>query len=119
MKPILKFYRFEHNKVILIPTAEGADYLGKNKVLLKSDKSPLPIPFEKGSDTVGDKVILAYVATLQSTVIHNTIENSIILNYTKVRIFTGGQINYFLQLPFGVEPQQKNAEDTIVASGAK
>jgi hypothetical protein len=107
IKPLVKYSRFDGKNIVLIPTKEGVEYFNQNKVFLRSDKSPEPVKLEQGQDTIGkDTVIIALVGNLPTEVIYCSNEQSVALNKNTYRFFTAGQVNYFLHIPYGIDPEK-------------
>jgi hypothetical protein len=103
VKPLIKFYRHEGNKVILIPTTEGLEYLKMRPEQQKfvSDKlPPSGLRLEISEDTIGGAKLIALVGTLDGDIINITVNQNMPNNYFKMQVYTGNQTRYFLNLPF-------------------
>lgn len=102
MKALIKYARFEGAKAILIPTAEGINFIETTKPRAESGGGRVGISLEKGEETIGKAALIAYIVTVDSPIMHLSIEQNIPLNQNKYRIFSQNGINYFLTLPYTV-----------------
>lgn len=95
---IIKYYRDEGKKFIIIPTAAGVEFFEQKKPQLKSDIGTL-IPFQKDVEEIAGGKVHAFIVELGSDIKHVSVEDNKPKNEVKIRIFTDSLNNYFLVLP--------------------
>lgn len=102
-KPLFKFYRHEGNKVIIIPTADGLTYFDNNKNIasFKSDKGQIN-HFRKGMEKVSTAEVLTFEIEFDANILHIECKQNIPMNKVQFRVYTSGQVNYYMKLPFSL-----------------
>lgn len=101
--PLIKYYIFDSNKLILLPSADGLSYLEMNKQsYFRSDKV-VGKPFNKSTTLIAGQSVPCLEAEFDSSVLHLSCEQNIALNEIKFRVYTSGQITYHWKLPYMTE----------------
>lgn len=95
---LIKFHRFDGQKVILIPTKEGVEYFEKEKPTVVSQNNPSGIPLSKGEETIGETKLIAYIVDLGSQIVNYSNDSNIVLNTNKFRFFVQSGVNFFLNI---------------------
>src|SRR5690348_7855302 len=104
MKALIKYARFEGNKVVLIPTAEGNEYLKKFGPPTLSSTDKKIVKMEEGTEQIGGKdgvELIAFVGEVESDIQHFKEEIAPPLNTFQVRVHTISAITWILNMPFG------------------
>jgi len=98
---IIKWYRFEGNKLILLPSAEGFEYV-KNHPFIFTDDDGLKRPLSKSTEKLAGIDVTSYVMEFTGDILHSACDASIVYNTFIIRVFTSAGSNSYLKIPYSV-----------------
>lgn len=101
---LIKFIRYEDKKLILLPTAKGAEYLNdptkrKHFDTPNAQGAESMVQLAQTAEEIGKIQLIAYVATFPKEIVHMTVEDNDKLNYFRVRVMTTDSRNYHFRIP--------------------
>jgi len=110
MKRLIKYLRFEDDRVILIPTGAGLEYHKTNPLTMYCTTAQ-PCTFKEGTDVYAEgNALFALIAELPAKITHLEDQQNTLLNKHTIRAAAGG-LNYHLNVPLNagvpeVKPKQ-------------
>lgn len=99
---LVKFFRHEANKLIIIPTADGVKFIDNNNAHLKAQNGT-SVHFRKGVEKIAGNEVQSYEVTLDASILHISYQMNVPMNKMEFRIFTSGQVNYYWNVPYSLE----------------
>jgi hypothetical protein len=100
MKPIIKYYRFEDNTFILIPTKEGLEKAADFKFKTTQDNRKYEYILEETEEAVGTTKIIAFKTEFPAKIKHVDVSQNPAINEFNCRVFTENGVNYYLKLKY-------------------
>jgi hypothetical protein len=97
---VLKYYRFEGSKIILLPSEDGLKVIQQLNPTFRSQNNPRGLSLSLGEESVGKNKVISLIADFGANIIHVQCEQNVVLNKIDFRVFTSGSQNFYLTLPF-------------------
>jgi hypothetical protein len=97
-KPVIKYIRYEDNRLIIVPTKEGLDIVGKLGT--------------KGEDTIGGAKVIAFITEFESPIIFFRCIYNHTQNVTELYVYTKSKLPFTSKIPTTVKvaDEEKKAE---------
>lgn len=98
---LIKWFRFEDKKLILVPSVDGIEYFRNKLPELRVDKGS-NLRLSESTELLAGKEAIAFCAELPGEIKHLGAEQNIVKNTFEMRIFTDEGLNYFLITPLAL-----------------